>query len=70
MKNDQKVEALELLNAVLPEAKAYTTEPNLYWRAMDLLAQVLGSLNRFQEAHETPGPFTPVKGRVQCAVWH
>ena len=53
-KNDQKLEALNLLNAVLPEAKEFTEGyPDLYFKIIIAKAGLFGSLNRNQEAHET-----------------
>ena len=50
--NGQNLEGLELLQAMLPEAKEYTRNPQLYGRAMQQVADVLLALDRYQEAHE------------------
>ena len=52
IQNDQSLEALGLLQAMLPEAKVYTSCPRLYGLAMQLLADVFLGLDRNQEAHE------------------
>ena len=52
IKNDQNLEALGLLQAVLPEAKMYTAHPNLYAAGMLQIAEMLLHLDRNQEAHE------------------
>ena len=44
----EKLEALGLLQAILPKAKVYTTRPHLYGISMGLLLD----LGRNQEAHE------------------
>ena len=51
-KNDQKLEALGLLQAMLPEAKVDTTNPHIYGGAMLQITDVLLDLVRYQEAHE------------------
>ena len=51
-RNGQKLEALGLLQALLPEAKAYTSNQGLYGMTMLQIADVLLSLDRNQEAHE------------------
>ena len=51
-KNDQKLEALGLLQAMLPEAKMYTADPDLYGLTMQQIADMLLHLDRNQEAHE------------------
>ena len=50
--HDQNLEALGLLQATLPEAKAYAAHPHIYCRTMDQMARVLLVLDRYQEAHE------------------
>ena len=50
--SDRPLEALRLLQAMLPEAKVYTANPQLYAGGMLQLADVLLSLDRYQEAHE------------------
>ena len=50
--NDQDLEALGLLQAILPEAKQFTTNPTLYPRTMHQIAEVLLHLDRNQEAHK------------------
>ena len=37
---------------MLPEAKVYTTNPELYFQVSMLLATVFRDLDRYQEAHE------------------
>ena len=51
-KNGQAIEALGLLQAILPEAKVYTANPSLCGRAMLDMADVLLRLHRNQEAHD------------------
>ena len=48
----QNLAALELLQAILPEAKVYTANPWLYCRAMQKKVDVLLILGRYQEGHE------------------
>ena len=50
--NDQKLEALELLQATLPEAKVCTDCPHLYGATIQRLTSLLRELERYQEAHE------------------
>ena len=50
-RNDQHLEALGLLQAMLPEAKAYTMNPSLYRRTLHEIVDVLLDLERYQEAH-------------------
>ena len=50
--NGQKLEALGLLQAMLPEVKAYTTNPHLYVATIHETANILVGLDRSQEAHE------------------
>ena len=52
IQNGHYLEALGLLQAMLPEAKADTATPYLYEGTMQELAGVLLHLNRNQEAHE------------------
>ena len=52
IQNGQKLEALGLLQAMLPEAKVCTGNPHIYCRTMQQLASVLIDLDRDQEAHE------------------
>ena len=52
IQNGHYLEALGLLQAMLPEAKADMATPHLYERTMQKLADVLLHLNRNQEAHE------------------
>ena len=52
LRSGQKLEALGLLQAMLPEAKVYTAHPELYAHAMNQLASVFLSLGRYQEARE------------------
>ena len=52
IKHGQELEALELLQAILPEAKACTTIPYVYGQALQLMTNVLLRLDRNQEAHE------------------
>ena len=51
--NGQMLEALELLQATLPEAKADTFEPSYYYLALTELVTVFHNLDRNQEAYET-----------------
>ena len=48
----QKLEALRLLQAILPEAKESSTNPHLYGRALHEITNVLLRLDRNAEAHE------------------
>ena len=52
IKSGEKIEALGLLQAMLPEAKVYTAHPHLYGGVMQQLTEVLLDLDRNQEAHE------------------
>ena len=54
-RNGQDLEALELLQAILPKARAYTEAPALYFRTLHQLAEVLIHLGRNHEAHEVAG---------------
>ena len=51
-RNGQTLEALGLLQAVLPEAKECTANPALYSCTMHRIAEFLLNLHRYQEAHE------------------
>ena len=51
-KNGQKLEALGLLQAMLPEAKARTANPWIYGQTMLQIAEVLLGLGRYQDAYE------------------
>ena len=51
-KNGQQLEALALLQATLPAAKAYTANPLIYCLIMLQITDVLVALGRYQEAHE------------------
>ena len=50
--DDRKLEALELLQAMMPEAKVCTANPVLYFRTIHEIAEALLYLHRNQEAHE------------------
>ena len=50
--NGQKLEALDLLQAMLPEAKADSEDPESYSCTMHQIADLLLDLDRNQEAHE------------------
>ena len=53
MENGQKAEALELLQATLPEAKTYTdVHPTYYYDALVNTSRVLYDLDRKQESHD------------------
>ena len=52
IENGKKLEGLGLLQASLPEAKAYTSNPSLCGMTLLLIAGVLVDLDRNQEAHE------------------
>ena len=53
-RNDQQLEALELLQAMLPETKAYAaTDPDLHFRAMLNLIALLGGFERDEECLDT-----------------
>ena len=49
---DRKPEALGLLQAILPEVKVNTANPNLYGQTMLQIFHTLLGLDRYQEAHE------------------
>ena len=49
--NGQELEALGLLQAMLPEAKQFTANPHYYTQTLQLLGDVLLHLDRNQEAH-------------------
>ena len=51
-KRGQNLEALGLLKAILPLAKAYTARPQLYMQSISRIADQLLDLDRYQEAHE------------------
>ena len=51
--NNQNHQALELLEAILPEAKQFTTDPEFYLRTLVQMAKVFPDLGRNQEAHAT-----------------
>ena len=51
-KNGQNLEVLGLLQAMLPEAKVYTTNPILYGRTMKQLTDTLLGLHQYHEAYE------------------
>ena len=51
-KSGQNLEALGLLQAMLPEVKAYTANPHLYDNAINHIVTVLIGLHRYQEAHD------------------
>ena len=51
-RNGQKVEALELLRSLLPEAKAATGMPMLYVKAGMNICAVLGELGQYQECFD------------------
>ena len=50
--NGKKIEAVELLQAMLPEAKVFTANPQLYLKATMNMSTLLIDLDRHQEAHE------------------
>ena len=52
-KNEKNLEALELLQSILPEAKVDTANHHVYCQVMLLTADVLILLHRNQEAHDT-----------------
>ena len=52
LKSGQKLQALGLLQAMLPEAKVYTAHPHLYGKLVQDMTSVLLGLDRNQEAHE------------------
>ena len=52
IRNGQMLEALGLLQAMLPEAEVFTAKPRLYGLTMQQTIDVLLDLNRNQEAHE------------------
>ena len=56
-KNGKKLEALELLQAMLPEAKQFF--PPIYSPAVMLLVDVLFDLGRYHEAHEMVADLVP-----------
>ena len=58
LKNAQDLESLGLLQAILPEAKVDTANPDLYFNALKNLASVLLRLCRYQEAHEAAAEAT------------
>ena len=60
IKNDKKLDGLELLQAVLPEAKAYTAHPSIYGETLQQITDVLLSLDRNQEAHEAATELVPL----------
>ena len=51
-KNGQKLEALGILQAMLPEARAYTAAPYLFGGTLYEIVEVFLDLDRNQEAHE------------------
>ena len=55
--NGQKLEALGLLQAMLPEAKVYSANPQLYGLIMLQITDVFLDLDRYQEAHEAATEF-------------
>ena len=57
IQNGQNLEGLGLLQAMLPEAKVYTANPEVYCRTMLQTANVLLQLGRNQEAHEMATEF-------------
>ena len=67
IENDQKLEGLRLLQATLPEAKAYTANPNLYCQTMLETAEVLLQLDRYQEAHEMATELVPF-AKANCSL--
>ena len=52
MKLGRDLEALGILQAMLPEAKVYTTNPHFYGQTLLQLADILLNLDRNQEARE------------------
>ena len=52
VRKGESLEALGLLQAILPEAKVYTPYPDLCGRTMYEIAQLLLQLERYQEAYE------------------
>ena len=67
IENGQKLEGLGLLKAMLPAAKAYTTNPKLYCQAMLLTVDVLLDLDRNQEAHEAAADLV-VFSKANCGL--
>ena len=53
IKSGQKLEILEHLPAMVPEAKAYTARPDVYYQTILLITRCYCDLDRKQEAHET-----------------
>ena len=48
----QNLQALELLQVILPEAKAYTANHSFYHSTLTQMAGAFFALGRYQEAHE------------------
>ena len=51
--NHQLLQVVELLNVVLPIAKEYTADLDMFFQAMAYRSDALRGLARYQEAHET-----------------
>ena len=49
----QNLEALGLLQAMLPEVEVCTAHPHLYGQTMQIITDLVLDLDRYQEAHET-----------------